>query len=48
MRGRLITIGKRMVGEGRPTFIIAEAGVNHNGKLSLARKLIDAAARAGA
>ena len=30
------------------TFIIAEAGVNHNGSLELARKLIDAAAEAGA
>lgn len=30
------------------TFIIAEAGVNHNGKLDLALKLIDAAAKAGA
>ena len=28
--------------------IIAEAGVNHNGQLSLAEKLIDAAAEAGA
>ena len=28
-------------------FIIAEAGVNHNGDLSLARRLIDAAADAG-
>lgn len=30
------------------TYIIAEAGVNHNGSLALARKLIDAAAKAGA
>ncbi len=30
------------------TFIIAEAGVNHNGRLDLAMKLIDAAAEAGA
>ncbi|QQG46226.1 MAG: N-acetylneuraminate synthase [Candidatus Niyogibacteria bacterium] len=29
-------------------FVIAEAGVNHNGKLSLALKLVDAASRAGA
>lgn len=32
----------------RPVFIIAEAGVNHNGKLALARRLVDVAARAGA
>ena len=32
----------------RNTFIIAEAGVNHNGDMSIARQLIDAAAEAGA
>lgn len=32
----------------RKVFFIAEAGVNHNGQMVLARKLIDAAARAGA
>jgi N-acetylneuraminate synthase len=31
-----------------PTYIIAEAGVNHNGSLDMARQLIDAAAEAGA
>ena len=30
------------------TFIIAEAGVNHNGSIVLARKLIDVAKKAGA
>ena len=29
------------------TIIIAEAGVNHNGKIDLAKKLIKAAARSG-
>ncbi len=32
----------------KPVLIIAEAGVNHNGDLALAKKLIDAAAEAGA
>ena len=32
----------------RKTFIIAEAGVNHNGKIKLAYQLIDAAKKAGA
>ncbi len=45
---RCIRIGERMVGEGKPCFIIAEAGINHNGELGLAKKLIDAAKRAGA
>jgi len=38
---------KRPDAPGRP-FIIAEAGVNHNGRLDLALRLVDAAARAGA
>ncbi len=41
-------IGKRMVGEGHPVFVIAEIGINHNGSLELARKLIDGAVLAGA
>lgn len=43
-----IKIGKKTIGDGEPTFIIAEAGSNHNGKLDLAKKLIDTAAEAGA
>jgi len=38
----------KQIGEGHPCFIIAEAGVNHNGDLELARQLVDAAAEAGA
>jgi len=34
--------------DGNKVFIIAEAGVNHNGSLDIARKLIDAAVAAGA
>lgn len=37
-----------MVGEGHPCFFIAEAGVNHNGDLELARRLVDIAREAGA
>lgn len=44
---REITIGGRAVGEGHPTYIVAEAGINHNGDLRLAKKLIDAAGLAG-
>ena len=43
-----IKLGGKYIGEGHPSFIIAEAGVNHNGKIELARKLIDAAVEAGA
>ncbi len=41
-------IGQRWVGEGEPTFIIAEAGANHDRKLSQAKQLIDVAVAAGA
>src|SRR5213080_3885453 len=44
----MVTIGARLVGEGEPCFVIAEAGVNHNGDPALARKLVAAAAYAGA
>jgi sialic acid synthase len=43
-----IEIAGRQVGEGQPCYIIAEAGVNHNGDPALAKKLIDIAADAGA
>lgn len=43
-----IKIGERLVGDGQPTYIIAEIGVNHNGILQLAFELIDAAIDAGA
>src|SRR3954468_14376634 len=43
-----VTIGGRVVAAGEPCFVIAEAGVNHNGELELAKKLVDAAAEAGA
>jgi len=43
-----IKVGNRKIGDGHPCFIIAEAGSNHNGKLNLAKKLIDVATEAGA
>jgi N-acetylneuraminate synthase len=43
-----IDIGSRRVGSGQLCFIIAEAGVNHNGSLEMARHLVDAAVEAGA
>ncbi len=45
---RLIEIGDRAVGPGRPCFVIAEAGVNHNGDLPTALRMVEAAADAGA
>lgn len=43
-----IQIGTKYIGEGEPCYIIAEAGVNHNGDLRLAKKLVKTAAKAGA
>jgi len=43
-----IKIGNKLIGKGLPCFIIAEAGVNHNGDIGLAKKLIDAAKKTGA
>ncbi len=41
-------IGDRAIGPGEPTYVIAEAGSNHNGDLDTAKELIDVAADAGA
>ncbi|MCQ3935606.1 MAG: N-acetylneuraminate synthase [Chloroflexi bacterium] len=45
---REIKLGKRMIGDGHPAYIIAEIGINHNGDLDIAKKIIDAAVHAGA
>ena len=43
-----IKVGNKTIGYGEPVFIIAEAGVNHNGELEKALQLVDIAAEAGA
>ena len=43
-----VTIGSRVIGGGRPAYVIAEIGLNHNGDVELAKQLIDVAADAGA
>ena len=42
-----IKIAEKTISEDAPVFIIAEAGVNHNGNMNIARKLIDIAVEAG-
>lgn len=44
---REIKIGNRLVGDGHPTYIVAEIGINHNGDLEIAKDLIHAAKTAG-
>lgn len=45
---KVVDFGGRLIGEGQPAFVIAEAGVNHNGDLELGRRLILEAKKAGA
>jgi N-acetylneuraminate synthase len=42
-----VTIGHRPIGDAEPCFVIAEIGINHNGDLAIAKKLITAAVVAG-
>jgi N-acetylneuraminate synthase len=42
-----VKIGNKLVGEGQPCYIIAEIGINHNGNIDLAKRLISVAVAAG-
>jgi len=42
-----VMIGNTLVGDGHPCFIIGEIGINHNGDIEIAKKLIDLASVAG-
>ena len=42
-----IKIGNTLVGDGHPCYVVAEIGINHNGDLDIAKKLIDLASTAG-
>jgi N-acetylneuraminate synthase len=44
---REITLGNRKVGDGHPTYIVAEIGINHNGSLEIAKSLINVAIKTG-
>jgi YrbI family 3-deoxy-D-manno-octulosonate 8-phosphate phosphatase len=43
----MVQIGKRCIGEGQPVYVIAEIGINHNGSLETAKRMIDGAIFAG-
>jgi N-acetylneuraminate synthase len=43
-----LKIGKRLVGDGQPVYIVGEIGINHNGDIEIAKQLIDLAKWAGA
>lgn len=40
-------MGDRLIGPGEPCFIVAEAGINHNGNIEIAKELIEKAAQCG-
>jgi N-acetylneuraminate synthase len=42
-----VKIGQTQVGDGAPTYVIGEIGINHNGDLAIAKRLIDEASEAG-
>ena len=44
----MIQIKERKIGNEYPVFVIAEAGINHNGNLNIAKKLVDIAVNSGA
>jgi N-acetylneuraminate synthase len=47
MSSTIIRVGDRLVGDGQRTFVIAELGINHNGSLEIAKRMIDGAVLAG-
>jgi N-acetylneuraminate synthase len=44
---KAVSLGGRLVGDGQPVYVVAEIGINHNGDLDVARRLIERAASAG-
>lgn len=46
-QNRFVKLGNKIVGEGKECFIIAEAGLNHNGDVNIAKELIDQAVLSG-
>ncbi|MDX9925379.1 MAG: N-acetylneuraminate synthase family protein [Ignavibacteriaceae bacterium] len=42
-----VKVGNKFIGDGQPVYIIAEIGINHNGSLEIAKKIIDGAIAAG-
>jgi N-acetylneuraminate synthase len=47
MVNRKIKVGNRFIGDGEPVYVIAEIGINHNGSVDIAKKMIDGAVFAG-
>jgi len=43
----MFNIGNKVIGDGNSVFIIAEAGINHNGDINIAKKMVDKAVFSG-
>ena len=44
---KMVNLRERILGDGHPVYIVAEIGINHNGDIAIAKKLIDAAVLSG-
>ena len=44
---KAVKVGKKLIGDGQPCYVIAEIGINHNGDIDLAKRLISVAVAAG-
>lgn len=42
-----VRVGKSLIGDGQPAYVIAEIGINHNGDIDLAKRLVDIAVESG-
>lgn len=47
MGRKTVMLGNKVIGDDSPCYVIAEIGINHNGSMDVAKRLIDAAAEAG-
>jgi N-acetylneuraminate synthase len=47
LQEKTVKIGRKLVGDGQPCYVIAEIGINHNGDIDLAKRLISVAVAAG-
>ena len=44
---KTVRVGDKSIGQDQPCFIVAEIGINHNGDIDLAKRLISVAVAAG-
>jgi N,N'-diacetyllegionaminate synthase len=45
---KIVDVDEKKIGDGQPTYIIAEIGINHGGSVEIAKEMIDAAWESGA